>query len=134
MADDVAARVLESLRDARSFTSSVGGVGVEVSAGDFDLKRRDMTRSGWRNQLQRKFDEDPEPTIEYWRCARGACTQSSWGLILLPRSQLGIMLNVKVRKTLAVLSSRSAWKTGSHPAVGVRAARHRPNEPGALLL
>ena len=57
MADDVAASVLESLRDPRPLTSSTGGVGVHVgvgmSAGGFDLKRRRITNNegGWKNQL-----------------------------------------------------------------------------------
>ena len=44
MAIDVAASVLESARDASFFTNFAGGVGIEISAGDFDLKRRDITK------------------------------------------------------------------------------------------
>jgi len=45
MADDVAARALESLRDVSSGTSSVGDVGeeTEIFAVDLDLRRRGMT-------------------------------------------------------------------------------------------
>ena len=39
---DVATSALGSLRDARPLTSFAGGVGVEISANDFDLKRRRM--------------------------------------------------------------------------------------------
>ena len=45
----MAKSVLESFRDARSFTSSAGDVGFEVSAGSFDLRGRSMmkTDNGW---------------------------------------------------------------------------------------
>ena len=41
---DATASVLESFRDTRLFTTFLGGVGVEISVKDFDLKRRRMAK------------------------------------------------------------------------------------------
>lgn len=46
IAVDVAASTLESLRDASWLTRRAGDVGVELTPGDFDLKRRRITRMG----------------------------------------------------------------------------------------
>lgn len=42
MTDDVADDILDSSRDARSFTDSRGGVGIETSAGGLDLRGRNI--------------------------------------------------------------------------------------------
>ena len=44
MAVDAATSALQSLRDPRSLTSTVGDAGVGLCAGDFDLRKKGMTK------------------------------------------------------------------------------------------
>ena len=60
---DVAASALRSLRDARSLTNSEGGVGVELSAGAFDLKRRRIVKVG--DRMTRRLAR-PRGRLEAW--------------------------------------------------------------------